>query len=148
MMSLRTFVRPLAVALTLAFAAVPATALAEGNHPRRDEAKNKGEHKKDRAQFPIAADKFQAHVEKRITKMRERIESRMEKRNVLDAKRVEVRKNFEAGAGQVREAAKRAGADGTVTKEEAKQVRDLAKSLQQKAREKHGRGGKKGGADA
>ena len=158
MSSIRTFVRPLAVALTFAFAVAPASAFAEGGRPVPTEAKEgkghgkkhgKHEGKKDGAhrKFPIEAAKFQQGVDKRISKARERLESVMTKRNAPDALKVQIRKEFEAGVVYVQAAAKRVGADGTVTKEEAKEVRDLAKSLKQKAREKLG-GGKKGKANA
>ncbi|MCC6557091.1 MAG: hypothetical protein IT372_29415 [Polyangiaceae bacterium] len=157
MPSIRPFVRPLAVALSLAFAAVPATALADSSRPAPADVKEGKEHgkghgkdheKKDRPQFPLEAAKFQQIVDKRIGHARKRMERAMEKRNAPDALRAQIRKEFDAGAAQVQAAAKRVGADGTVTKEEAKEVRDLVKSLKRKAREKYGRAHKKGKADA
>ena len=159
MSSIRTFVRPLAIALSLAFAAIPATALADSSRPAPAEVKEGKEHgkgkgkdhdKKDRErpQFPLEAAKFQQIVDKRIGRARTRMEKAMEKHNVPDALKVQIRKEFDAGAAQVQAAAKRVSADGTVTKEEAKEVRDLAKDLKQKARGKLGRAHKKDKADA
>jgi hypothetical protein len=139
MLHLRSILRPLAVALTLAFVAAPAVAFAgEGRAPAgaRDEAKRDG-----KKHFPVSAEKFQKHVDKRIEKARAKLETRMKERNVPEDKRAAARKAFEESATQVRAAAKRVGQDGTVTKEEAKEVRDLAKSLKQKARE-HRKGAK------
>ena len=58
-------------------------------------------------------------------------------RKVPEAKQAQIKKDFEDGAAAVKAAAARAGSDGTVTKAEAKEVRDLAKDLKQKAREKY-----------
>jgi hypothetical protein len=156
MSSIRTFVRPLAVALTLAFAAIPASAFADSGRPAPAGAKaerpapaeaKKGDKKGKHQHFPIEAQKFQEVVEKRIGKARDQMESAMEKHNVPDVLKTQIRKDFNDGAALVRAAAKRVGADGTVTKEEAKEVKDLAKSLKQKAREKY-LGGKKEKKDA
>jgi hypothetical protein len=134
MLHVRSILRPLAVALTLALVAAPAVALAgEGPAPAgaRDEAKqHRPKH------FPVSADKFQKGVDKRIEKMRAKLETRLEERNVPEGKRAAIRKEFDDGATQVRAAAKRVGQDGSVTKEEAKEVRDLAKSLRKKAHDK------------
>ena len=156
MSSIRTLVRPLAVALTLAFVAIPASALADGARPAPADAKGgshappaakDGQKKGNHKHFPIEAQKFQEMVDKRIGKMRARMERAMEKHHVPDAMKAQIRKDFEDGAAQLRAAAKRLGADGTVTKEEAKEVKDLARSLKQKGREKY-RGSKKEKRDA
>lgn len=140
MSSIRNFVRPLAVAITLAIAAAPASAFAESGRAapaETKEAKRKGRH------FPVDAQKFEQIVDKRITKAREHMERAMESHHVPDALKTQIRKDFDDGAAAVKAAAKRVGADGTVTREEAKEVKDLAKSIKQKAREKYGAGGKK-----
>lgn len=136
MSSIRTLVRSIAIALSLAVAAAPAAALADDSGSAAQG--KKGKH------FPIEAAKFQKSVEKRLSKARERLERAMEKRGVPEATRAQVRKELEAGSVMVRAAAQRAGADGTVTAEEAKQVRDLAKKLKKTAREKLGAGKGKG----
>lgn len=145
MSSIRTLVRSVALALSLAVAAAPAAAFAD-NSGSAAPAEAKGKKGK---RFPIEAAKFQKSVEKRLDKARQKLERAMEKRGVPEATRAQVRKELEAGAVMVRAAAQRAGADGTVTAEEAKQVRDLAKNLKKTAREKLGAGKGKGkGKDA
>ena len=143
MFSIRTFVRPLAVALTLAVAAIPATAFAETNRPAPTAAKG-GAKKGKEKHFPIEAQKFQELVDQRISKAREHMETALEAHHVPDVIKAQIRKDFESGASEVRAAAKRVGTDGTVTKDEAKEVRDLAKSLKEKAREKYLPGARKG----
>ncbi|EYF07236.1 hypothetical protein [Chondromyces apiculatus] len=153
MSSIRAVVRSLAVALTFAVAAAPAVAMAEGKSAPAGEkggehGKHKGDRKREEIQFPVTAQKFQEMVEKRLTKSRDRLNHMMEKRNVPEATRAQVRKELDAGAAAIREAAKKAGADGTVTREEAKQVKDLAKDLKNKAKAKLGISKEKRGTQA
>ena len=140
MFSIRSLVVPAVTALALSIGVVPA-ALAQGKDKKAlvQEGRAKGEHA-----FPMSAAEFMQHVEKRIDRVRTHIEKRLDKRSVPKAKREEIKKDFEAGATQIRAAATKAGADGTVTKEEAKDVRELAKDLKAKAREKFGHGKGKG----
>lgn len=169
MSSIRTLVHSVALALSFAIAAAPAVALADDSgRPAPAEGKKDGEHGKhhgkrgerkgrgqgERPQLPMDAKKFQELVEKRIAKAREHLEGAMERHSVPEPIRAQVRKEFDAGAAEIREAAKRAGADGTVTKEEAKEVRELSRELRREAREKFqgagkGKGkGKRAGQDA
>lgn len=140
MTHLASFFRPLAVALSLAFVAAPTVAFA-GTDAAPVAAKDEAGKKK-RAAFPIPADTFEKQVNKRIEKVRERMESRMKAKNVPEAKRESLRKAFDAKATEIRAAAKRVGQDGTVTKDEAKEVRKLARSLKPHAGK--GKGKQKG----
>jgi len=105
-------------------------------------AKGKGKDKD--ADFPMASAKFMERVEKRIAKTKERVTARLDKRNVPADKRKAILADLDAGATKVRAAAVDAGKDGTVTADEAKTVRALAKDLRADAREKYGKG-KNGG---
>lgn len=136
MSHLRTFFRPLAVALSLTFVAAPLTALAAP--PDATHAGAKREAKDGQKHFPMAAAQFEKRVDKRIEKAREKLEKRMGKRNVPDTKRAEMRKRFEESATALRAAAKRAGADGQVTADEAKEVRERARELRGKGKGKGG----------
>ena len=69
---------------------------------------------------------------------------RLEERNVPDEKRKEVLAKFAATSEQVRAAARAAGEDGTVTADEAKGVRKIAKDLRGKHKGKKGEGKGKG----
>ncbi|HVK65110.1 MAG TPA: hypothetical protein VM694_11565 [Polyangium sp.] len=131
-----SFFRPLAVALCLAFAAAPTVAFAgEGSAPAGATAKDEAGKKK-RIAFPIPADQFTKHVEKRIEKARGHMESHMKEKNLPEADRAARRKAFDASATEVRAAIKRVAQDGTVTKDEAKEVRKLAKGLKQGGHDK------------
>ncbi len=143
-----SIVRPAAAALALSLGLAPAVALAHG-HDKGDRGglveQGKG---KEHARFPMKAEEFKQLVEARIRKAFEHLDRILDKRQVPEAIKAQVKKDFDAGAAQVRAAATKAGADGTVTKAEAKDVRELAKDLRDKAREKYGMGkGEKAKAD-
>lgn len=150
MTTLRSMFRVVALASAAFLMAVPAVASAgegRGHGDSAQEAKHgkDGKDGKDGKErhFPIKAEKFQKIVEKRIEKARARLETHMKEKNLPEDKRAAIRKEFEAGATEVRTLAKQVSEDGSVTKEEAQKVRELARSLKQKARGKHGHGGEK-----
>ena len=132
------FSRTIRIALAaVSLTALPAIAYAGGNHGKDASGHVKGgKEGKDKAQFPMQADAFRAKVEARITKAREHVVARMNKKNVPADKQKELLAKFDDAAAKVRAETDKACADGTVTKEEAKSVRDLAKSLRQKAHDK------------
>jgi hypothetical protein len=108
-----------AVVLALAsLVAVPAFAKGNGNH-----AKN----------FPMPAAEFKAKVEKKSAKAREHMEEKAKQLPADQAK--ELRAKFDAGTVQVNAEVAKATADGTVTLDEAKKVREVAK-----AAHPHGKG--------
>jgi hypothetical protein len=153
-MTFRTLVRPLFVALSLAFATTAAApAFADGPDtkpaPAKEEKakgdKAKGEHAKGEGKrghaktrrlgalekFPMTSDKFEKIVDGRITHMKSKVETAMKKHNVPDADKAKVMKEVDDGAALIRAAAKKAGADGQVTKAEAMEVQALAKKLRE-----------------
>lgn len=128
----------LATFVTLAaLVVIPVTAFAEPAQTQQSEAKGK-------AAFPMPAAAFKQKVDGRITKARARMEQRASKLSADEAK--QLRAKFDAGVGQVNQAVAKATADGTVTKDEAKSVRDAAKAVMgHKGKHgKHGKHGKKG----
>jgi hypothetical protein len=138
MSSLRTFARPLALALAFVFAAAPLAASAEEKAPApKVEKVDKKKHGK--GDFPIESAKFDETVEKKIAHARTRMEEMLAAHPVPEGIKKQIRKDFDAGADAIRAAAKQAGKDGKVTREEAKDVRELARDLKKDAREKYGK---------
>lgn len=131
--------RSAAAALALVIAA-PSVALADaapGTPAAARKADKDGKRGKEK-NFPMQAATFKDQVEKRIGKARTKLTAMLDKNKVPEATRAQIMKDFEAGAVAVRTAADRVSKDGQVTQDEAKEVRDLAKDLKQKAREKYG----------
>lgn len=133
MLSIRPFVRPIAFAVALALCAAPAAAHAEA----RAETTRKAETKKE-PQFPMPAESFNQMVERRIREAREQLFLAIDANPMVsDATKAQIKKDFDDGSAAVKALSEEVAADGTVTKEEADKVRDLAKELAEKAREKY-----------
>ena len=117
---MRSFIATLAAALAT-FVAIPA--FADSN-----------------AKFPMPAAEFKQKVDTRMAKARQRMEAHASKLTADQAK--ELRAKFDAGAAKVNEEVARATADGTVTAEEAKNVRAAKKAMHPHQGGKHARRGK------
>jgi hypothetical protein len=89
---------------------------------------------KTRPTFPISASEFQARQDARVVKMRAKLEERISAKK-LDAEEAKAKRaKFEVRIASVQAAIDKAKADGTVTKDEAKEIRKLAHA----GRGKHG----------
>ena len=116
------------LALATVFAAAPAMA---------------GE-KHDKASFPMPAAAFKQKVDARQAKARERMEKRASTLSAEQAK--ELRAKFDAGLAKINAEVAKAVADGTVTKEEATAVRQVAKEVRGHGHgHGHGKHAKRGG---
>jgi hypothetical protein len=157
-MTARTILSSLALALSVSFV-VPATALAAPGKADQagpaDDRGARGERGERREKlekaFPMEAAKFKQHLESRITKTRERVIAKLDKSNApADVKKAVIDK-LDQGAAKIRAAADEAMKDGTVTLDEAKTVRTVAKEQKASVREAakghlrgHGKGKGKG----
>ena len=131
-MTFRSMIRPLFVALSLAFATTAAApAFADGADAKATEHHKEGKAKGKEKHFPIAADKFDKMVDKHISKAKEKLETKLTEHKVEADKKAQILKGFDDGAALIRAAAKRAEKDGTVTKDEAKEIRGMVKTLRQ-----------------
>ena len=91
--------------------------------------------KGDRGKFPVAGADFKQHVQARIEKKRAKLEAKIAEKKLPEEKAKEMRERFASGAAKVNAQVEKAVADGTVTKEEAAEVRAVAKEMRG-----HGRG--------
>jgi hypothetical protein len=74
--------------------------------------------------FPMPAAEFQQRVDARLAKGRARLEQRIKKNNLSDEQANQARARFDERATKIQTATAQATADGTVTAEEAKAVRE------------------------
>jgi hypothetical protein len=88
--------------------------------------------------------KFSEIIERRIERARAKMERILSNGSVPDGAKAQIRKDFDAAAVKVRAAAKSAGSDGKVTKEEAKDVRKQARGMVKELRAKYGKDKDKG----
>jgi Spy/CpxP family protein refolding chaperone len=139
MSTLRSTIRPFAVALTLALTAAPVAAFAQDKAAAPKEHKgDKRHHGKGDLQFPVEGAAFQAHIEARIGKWREKLDAYLASHPVPDTVKAQIRKDFDSGTASVRAAAKEAAKDGQVTREEADGVDKLARDLKREGFQKYG----------
>jgi membrane protein involved in colicin uptake len=131
------------VATVLAIAtlvAAPAFAApAQGNGPAKTQRAEGEKGERGKAHFPMPAAEFQAKVNARQARARQHMEERAAKLNAEEAK--ELRAKFDAAQQKVNAEVAKAVADGTVTKEEAKAVREASPHHGKHARH-HAKGGK------
>jgi hypothetical protein len=135
------------IALVAAVSALPATALAAGPEGAQRPGQSAEEHGKgprggkgerEAHQFPMKGADFITMVDAKIQKVRAKVQEKLAKHPLPDATRKQVMAEVDAGAAKVKAAAQKAAADGTVTKDEAKEVRDLAHQVKKDARAKAG----------
>lgn len=105
---MRSTIMAAVLAISTLFAAVPAMASEHGTNANG-------------ANYPMAAQQFEQKVQNREAKAREHMEKRVEKLNAEQA--AQVRTKFDAKMAKVDAEVAKAVADGTVTKNEAKDVR-------------------------
>ena len=91
--------------------------------------------------FPMPAATFQRHVEARLERAKTRMESRIAEQNLPEAQAQALRAHFATVAANVEAEVHKAAADGTVTLEEARAVRAVARQL-------HSHHGQRAGDDA
>lgn len=145
MSSFRSFVRTFAIAAACAFVVAPIAASAEEKPQSPRVVKVKRHHDKhDKGQFPMESAKFSEIVERKIERARAQMERILSNGAVPDGAKAQIRKDFDAAAVKVRAAAKSAGSDGKVTKEEAKDVRKQARGMVKELRAKYGKDKDKG----
>lgn len=134
-----------ALALVSSLVAVPAFAAPSAGAARTEHAVKDGQHEGKDAKFPMPAADFKQRIDTRLAKARAHMEERASKLPADQAK--EVRAKFDAGAAKVNAEVAKATADGTVTKDEAKAVRETVKEVRghhgKHARNKNGKRAKK-----
>lgn len=138
MSSLRSFIRTLSIAAACAFITAPLTASAE-EKPQAPRVEKVGKRHHDKAEFPMEPTKFSEKVDKKIEHARTQMEAILAANPLPDGVKAQIRKDFDAAVVKVRAAAKDAGKDGKVTKEEAKDVRKEARSITKELRQKYGK---------
>jgi predicted transcriptional regulator len=138
MSSLRSFIRTLAIATACAFIAAPLAASAE-EKPKSPRVEKVSKRHHDKGEFPMEPTKFTEIVDRKIDLARAQMELIMTANALPDGVKAQIRKDFDAAAVKMRAAAKDAGKDGKVSKEEAKDVRKQARGFVNQLREKYGK---------
>ena len=139
MSSLRSFIRTLAIATACAFIAAPLAASAEEKPSKSPRVEKVEKKRHDKGDFPMKPEKFSEIVDRRIDVARAQMEFIITAQSLPEGVKAQVRRDFDAAAAKIRTTAKEAGKDGKVTKEEAKDVRQDARTLVKDLRAKYGK---------
>ena len=140
-------VTALALALSLvsvsvsALAAPPAARASAAHHKAKGDKQDKGD--KEDKKFPMKADEFKKLVADRVGKARERMEKHISQKNMDEDRAKVLRARFDLGVAVLNRKVDKVCEDGTVTREEAKDVRELVQKMVQEHRKDHGKKGKK-----
>jgi hypothetical protein len=113
--------RVLPIAVLVALAGAPLAARADTPPAGTGQ---EGEHR-----FPMAAADFRPMIAQRIDRHRTRMEAHIVERQLPKERADELRAKFNAGVTQINAKVDAVCADGTVTRDEAQDVRDLVHSL-------------------
>jgi hypothetical protein len=81
--------------------------------------------------YPMSGAEYRHHFDERLVRYHDRFELRMEEHKIPTARREEARKRMGMLDAVIHAAVERAAQDGTVTEQEADQVRDLSKNLRE-----------------
>jgi hypothetical protein len=115
--------RSLIALLALVITILPAAAFAEGK-----EAKAKGSKK-----FPMTAQEFKAKTGEKITKAKAKMEDRIKSGKMSEERAKVVRARFESVSTKVTKVIAKVTADGSVTREEYKEVSQVANEARREA---------------
>lgn len=107
---------------------IPASAMAETKSPAGHHAKHEGA-------FPMKADLFKKLVDGKIDKMKGHFDRGVAKRSLSHEQKAEIDKTLEGALKELHSAVDKVSSDGVVTKDEAKQVKELSEHLRSKVRE-------------
>ena len=121
--------RPLATMLAVSLALFSLPALAAPSGAASNGASRLVNHGARQKKFPMSAADFRQQTTQRIDKARERLEANISKKQLPAAKAKDLRNKFEAKIAEINQAVEKVTADGTVTKEEAKEINELFRKL-------------------
>jgi hypothetical protein len=82
-----------------------------------------------RPNFPMPAAEFAQRVDARLSRAKGRMERYITENKVDDQQAQTLRARFDLVAGEIEAEVQKAGADGTVTRDEARAVRQVARQL-------------------
>ena len=125
---MNTFARLASALIAASVFALPVSAMAETKQP-------KGHHSKAESAFPMKADVFKKIVDVKIDKMKGHFDQGLKKRSLSHGQKAEIDKSLEGALKDLHAAVDKVSADGVVTKDEAKHVKDISDQLRTKVRE-------------
>jgi archaellum component FlaC len=105
----------------------PLSAMAETKAPE-------GHRKGHESTYPMKADAFKKLVDGRIDRLKGHLEQGLEKRSLSSEQKAEIEKSMDGALKDLHSAVSKVSSDGTVTRDEAKQIKELSEQLRTKMR--------------
>jgi hypothetical protein len=106
---------------------LPLSAMAETKAPA-------GHRHKDDSAYPMKAESFKKMVDSRIDRLKGHMDHSLEKRSLSSEQKSEIEKSFEGALKDLHSAVDKVSADGVVTRDEAKHIKELSEQLRSKMR--------------
>lgn len=127
-------------ALALGLVVVAAPAFAQPvQKDAAQQCEGKAKHsKREKPSFPMKAEEFKKVIDAQAARADKHLDRILEKNKASDAVRAQVKKDLSTARQALTALVSTVSADGTVTKEEAKQVRKLSHELKSQALSKSG----------
>jgi len=140
MTTLARIASALIAASTLFF---PLSAMAETKAPA-------GHHGHHESAFPMKAETFKKLFDGRVDRLKDHLEQGLAKRSLSSEQKADIEKSMDGALKELHAAVDKVGADGVVTRDEAKHIKGLSEQLRTKMRAelkgKHASAKGKGGA--
>jgi archaellum component FlaC len=105
----------------------PLSAMAETKAPE-------GHRKGHESTYPMKADAFKKLVDGRIGQLKSHLDQGLEKRSLSPEQKAEIEKSMDGAIKDLHSAVAKVSSDGSVTRDEAKQIKDLSEHLRTKMR--------------
>ncbi len=106
---------------------LPSSAFAESRAPQ-------GHHHHPESAYPMKADAFKGMVDNRVGRLKGHLEQGLSKRSLSPEQKAEIEKAMTSALKELYGAVDKVGADGMVTRDEAKHIKDLSEQLRSKMR--------------
>jgi hypothetical protein len=133
----------------IASALIAASALAFPFSARAESRPPQGHHNHHESAYPMKAESFKKLVDGRVDRLKGHLEKGLEKRSLSPEQKAEIEKAMDGAIKELNAAVDKVSSDGVVTRDEAKQVKDLSEQLRSKMRAelkgKHANAKAKGG---
>lgn len=124
---MKTLAHLASVLIAVSAFVLPASALADNKAPA-------GHHTRGDSAFPMKAEVFKKLVDGKIDRMKGHFDRGVGKRSLSHGQKAEIDKSLEGALKELHAAVDKVSSDGVVTKDEAKQVKDLSEQLRGKVR--------------
>jgi hypothetical protein len=118
----------------IASALIAASALVFSGSARAESRPPAGHHHSHESAYPMKAETYKKMIDGRVDRLKGHLEKGLEKRSLTAEQKSEIEKAMDGALKELHAAVDKVSADGVVTRDEAKQIKDLSDQLRSKMR--------------